>query len=95
MFGKKSMTEIGIYVNSLKEKLIADYLTANNIYYEYEKKIYYTTFDCSRTYYIIDDFYLTEYDIHVEYLGLINLPGIIGDQYRKRLKKKFKIYRSI
>ncbi len=69
-YGTPSTTLNGEKVKSRGEKLIADYFHVNNIRYVYEKP--------ARTKGLISrhisrpDFYLPDYDVHVEYWGMVN-----------------------
>ena len=77
-YGVKSVTRRGEPVKSIGEKKIADYFNRNNINYVYEKEV--------RTRSIFlgkkisnPDFYLPDYNVYVEYWGLVN-----ADDYRTR-----------
>jgi hypothetical protein len=62
-------TRNGEVVKSGGEKMIADYLYSRNIRYEYEKSAISAITDrrISRP-----DFYLPDYDVYVEYWGMVN-----------------------
>ena len=77
-YGIKSVTQRGEPVKSIGEKRIANYFNRNNINYVYEKE--------ARTRSIFvgkkisnPDFYLSDYNVYVEYWGLVN-----ADDYRTR-----------
>lgn len=56
----------GVYVRSLSELFIAEWLYANRIAFEYEREVYFPS--CDR--YAHCDFYLPEYDVYVEFWGI-------------------------
>ena len=62
------LTINGEAVKSGGERLIADYFHDHNIKYEYEKPVN----DSSNRRISRPDFYLPEYDIYVEYWGMVN-----------------------
>ena len=77
-YGVKSITRRGEPVKSIGERRIADYFNRKNINYVYEKE--------ARTKSVFigkkisnPDFYLPDYNVYVEYWGLVN-----ADDYRTR-----------
>ena len=56
----------GIYVRSLSELFIANWLYANKIPFEYEREIHFAS--CQRN--VHCDFYLPEHDVYIEYWGM-------------------------
>ena len=85
-YGHPCITKKGEKVKSHAEKTIADYFFENNILYEYERKIPRIG---------KPDFYLTEYDVVVEYWGLINHPDIkVKSKYEKSMRWKMAQYHS-
>lgn len=58
----------GTYVRSISELCIANWLYANNIRFEYERAMFFEKFQKQAH----SDFYLPEYDIHIEYWGMSN-----------------------
>ena len=77
-YGRYSITERGEIVRSKAEKTIADYFFHNGIEYNYEKKING----------MLTDFFLPRYKVAVEYYGMINVLGEVGDKYREKTAKK-------
>src|SRR5271170_5252934 len=71
-YGTRSTTQLGVKVRSRAEKRIGEYFEQNCIRYEYEPTIesgiWIFAQKVSRP-----DFYLTDYDIYVEYWGMINV----------------------
>ncbi len=56
----------GVYVRSLSELFIAQWLYANRVAFEYERKVYFSS--CGQS--ALCDFYLPDYDIYVEFWGM-------------------------
>lgn len=83
-----SITERGETVRSKAEKVVADYLYQNQIEYVYEQ-----TIELGRKKEKIKyDFYLTEQDVYIEYWGLGNVNGEVGEQYEERKAEKIELY---
>ncbi|MEW6603561.1 MAG: hypothetical protein AB1351_02595 [Thermoproteota archaeon] len=74
-YRQRLLTIRGETVKSGGEKLIADYFHAHNIKYEYEKPAN----DSANRRISRPDFYLPEYDVYVEYWGMVN-----AEERRKR-----------
>lgn len=86
-YGYTSTTELGETVRSYGEKQISDFLAQNNIQYQYESQI--------KNVFALPDFYLPEYDVYVEYWGLINADDPkVKDNYVRHMKKKMARYHS-
>lgn len=91
-YGVKSVTLRGEMVKSIGEKRIADYFERNNICYIYEKE--------ARTNALIfsskisnPDFYLPDYDVYVEYWGLVDADdNYTRNRYVRNMKRKMAIY---
>ena len=81
-YGVKSVTARGEEVRSIAERKIADYFNKNNINYEYESMV-----ATNKGFASSPDFYLPDYDVYVEYWGLIDAED---DQTRNRYIKKMK-----
>ena len=56
----------GIYVRSLSELFIADWLYANRFMFEYEREVFFRS--CQR--FAHCDFYLSDYDTYIEFWGM-------------------------
>jgi len=63
--------ESGTYVRSISELCIANWLYANSIRFEYERAVF---FEKSKRQ-AHSDFYLPEYDVHIEFWGMLNDPS--------------------
>ena len=66
-YGRPSVTMRGELVRSYSEKVIADWFYRNGVRYEYE----HPAFDRRGSAISRPDFYLADYDVYVEYWGLI------------------------
>jgi len=91
-YGVKSVTVRGEEVKSIGERRIADYFEKNNINYAYEReaKGRFLFFDYKIS---SPDFYLPDYDVYVEYWGLVNADDSwTRAQYVKNMKRKMAIY---
>jgi hypothetical protein len=87
-YGVKSVTIKGEEVRSLGEKAIADYFERNNIRYVYEQTPLFLNFRISSP-----DFYLPDYDVYVEYWGLVDADdNWTRERYVRSMKRKMAIY---
>ena len=91
-YGVKSVTEKGEEVKSIGERRIADYFSKNNINYVYEQeakgRVLFFEYKISSP-----DFYLPDYDVYVEYWGLVNADDRwTRDEYVRNMKRKMAIY---
>ena len=92
-YGVESITQNGELVRSIGEKTIADYFQRNNIRYIYEKAVFSHNFSRSRI--LHPDFYLPDYDVYVEYWGLVDADDEwTKNRYVKNMKRKMAIYYS-
>jgi len=91
-YGVQSVTLKGEDVRSYKEKIIADYFTRHNISYIYEPKVITKNrlINFSIGY---SDFYLPDYDVYVEFWGLVTSKDeITKNRYIRRMKQKMAQY---
>jgi len=91
-YGVKSVTAKGEGVRSIAERRIADYFEKNNIKYVYEQEVKgrFLFFDYKIS---SPDFYLPDYDVYVEYWGLVNADDSwTRAQYVRNMKRKMAIY---
>jgi len=91
-YGVKSVTLNGEEVKSIGERRIADYFRRNKIRYVYEKELrkkgLFTNYKIS-----CPDFYLPDYDVYVEYWGLVNADNnYTRKKYVRNMKRKMAIY---
>jgi hypothetical protein len=91
-YGVESVTLRGETVKSIGERRIADYFEKNNINYVYEQeaKGKFLFFDYKIS---SPDFYLPDYDVYVEYWGLVNADdNWTRANYVRNMKRKMAIY---
>ena len=91
-YGVKSVTKRGEEVRSIAERKIADYFSENNIDYVYEReaKTKGIFFDSKIS---SPDFYLPDYDVYVEYWGLVDAEDYrTRNRYIKKMKWKMAQY---
>ncbi len=91
-YGVKSVTLRGETVKSIGEKRIADYFEKNNIRYVYEKEARTNALFFSHKI-SNPDFYLPDYDVYIEYWGLVNAnDNHTRTRYVRNMKRKMAIY---
>lgn len=91
-YGTECVTLAGQKVKSRAEKRIADYFFQNSIRYEYEKT--------ARAHFFIfsskiskPDFYLTDYNVYVEFWGLLDVEDkATRSRYEKEMRWKMAMY---
>lgn len=91
-YGVKSFTPRGEMVKSIGERTIADYFERNNIRYVYEKEARRKSlFNGSKI--ATPDFYLSDYNVYMEYWGLVNADdNWTRANYEKSMKWKMYNY---
>lgn len=91
-YGEPSRTKRGETVKSKGEKQIADYFFENGINYTYENRAETTNSAFSRKI-SKPDFYLPDYDVYVEYWGLIDIGDYeVRNKYREDMEWKKRRY---
>jgi len=91
-YGVKTVTVKGEEVKSIAERKISDYFVKNNISYVYEReaKGKFLFFDYKIS---SPDFYLPDYDVYVEYWGLVDADDDrTRERYIRNMKRKMAIY---
>jgi hypothetical protein len=84
-YGVQSFTQNGEIVKSLAEKTLADYFKSINVRYCYEQS--------GDRRIRNPDFYLPDYDVYVEYWGLLNADDLWTRQnYEHNMRRKMAIY---
>jgi DNA helicase-4 len=79
-------------VKSISEKRIADYFAKNNIRYIYEKENIFS-FSFRGLNISHPDFYLPDYEVYVEFWGLVDADDFwTRENYVRNMKKKMAIY---
>jgi len=90
-YGKKTTTKLGVEVRSRTEERIADYFDSIGLRYQYEKEIetgiwiFTEKVSCP-------DFYLPDYDVYVEYWGMLTVDNNY-DRSKYTLSMKYKMAR--
>lgn len=87
-YGIPTKTMLGVRVKSRSEARIADYFTANGIRYVYEKQAQSNGLVFKKKLYAKPDFYLPDYNLYVEYWGLLGA----SKDYERNMKRKMAIY---
>ncbi len=91
-YGVPSVTLTGQQVRSKGEKIIADYLTYHGVAYYYEAQAMSNNWIFSHKI-SKPDFYLPQYNLFVEYWGLVKAPDPrTRDQYVREMKWKMAQY---
>jgi hypothetical protein len=91
-YGVRSTTKLGIVVRSRAEQKIADYFDSIGLRFEYEREIR-TGIWIFTTKLSSPDFYLPDYDVYVEYWGMLNVPNDYDrSQYTNQMKYKMARY---
>jgi hypothetical protein len=89
-YGSRSTTKLGVVVRSSAEQRIAEYFDSIGLRYEYEREI--------RSGWIFTkkvsspDFYLPDYDVYVEYWGMMDVEDD-DDRYGYERQMKYKMAR--
>jgi hypothetical protein len=82
-YGTRSTTKLGVRVRSRAEQKIADYFESIGLRYEYERELtarfWIFTQKISRP-----DFYLPDYDVYVEFWGMLDVEN---DYDRKKYER--------
>ncbi|MGD0146060.1 MAG: zinc-ribbon domain-containing protein [Nitrososphaerales archaeon] len=86
-YGTPSTTLQGEHVKSRAEQRIADYFTENGIRYVYEKGAQTDALIFKQTF-AHPDFYLSDYNVYVEYWGLVDA----SKEYQRNMKWKMVQY---
>ncbi|MHA2097674.1 MAG: hypothetical protein ACW99A_03230 [Candidatus Kariarchaeaceae archaeon] len=84
-YGRVSRTLRGKLVRSKGEKKIADWLASHGIHYIYEPRL--SKFK--------PDFFIPDHKLIIEFYGLRDASGHIGENYRKKISEKNEYYRSL
>lgn len=94
-YGKQSVTRLGVEVRSRAEQRIADYFDRIGLRYQYEREleagIWIFTEKVSTP-----DFYLPDYDVYVEYWGMLNVEDDRDRaKYTREMKYKMARYHQL
>ena len=92
-YGTPPVTLTGQRVRSKGEKIIADYLTRHNISYQYEAQAKTNDWFIFKKTISRPDFYLPQYDLYVEYWGLVDsINRRTKDRYTRTMRWKMAQY---
>lgn len=93
-YGVPSVTLTGQQVRSKGEKIIADYLTYHGVAYQYEAQAMTNAWIFSHKI-SKPDFYLPQYNLIIEYWGLVDSPDHnLRDEYVRSMRWKMAQYRK-
>jgi DNA helicase IV len=94
-YGTRSTTKLGVEVRSRAEQKIADHFDSIGPRYQYEKEleagiwIFTEKVSCP-------DFYLPDYDVYVEYWGMVNVENNYDrSKYERAMKYKMARYHQL
>lgn len=94
-YGTRSTTRLGVPVRSRAERTIADYLESIGVRYEYERELV-ARFWIFRRKVSCPDFYLPEYDVYVEYWGMLDVKDDYErTKYERSMKYKMARYHEL
>jgi hypothetical protein len=94
-YGTRSTTKLGVEVRSRAEQRIADYFDVVGLRYKYEQELeagiwIFTEKVSSR------DFYLPDYDVYVEYWGMVDVDNANDrSKYERSMKYKMARYHDL
>jgi hypothetical protein len=91
-YGTRGMTRLGVNVRNQAEQTLGEYFEKNNIRYEYERRIE-TGIWIFTEKVSAPDFYLPDYDVYVEYWGMLDVDDERKrGQYERTMKYKMARY---
>jgi DNA helicase-4 len=94
-YGERAVTVLGEEVKSGGEKAIADFLTLRRIRYEYEPLVEAGVWIFSQKV-SRPDFYLPDYDLYVEYWGMVDVADADDrEKYVRSMKWKMRQYHEL
>jgi len=94
-YGTPSVTLTGQSVRSKGERIIADYLTRHNVAYQYETEANTNDWWIFKSRISRPDFYLPQYNLYLEYWGLVDVPDRgTRDNYVRTVRWKMAQYHT-
>lgn len=94
-YGIRSKTRLGVQVRSHAEQRIADYFESIGVQYEYERELRARFWIFSRKV-SCPDFYLPDYDLYVEYWGMLDVKDDSDrTKYERSMKYKMARYHEL
>ena len=88
---RKYKTESGVYVRSISEKTVMDWLWANDIRAVYEKEVFYKEKRTGEKKALKPDFYLPKYNLYIEFNGLTDPEYLKIKEYSMEIYKEKKM----
>ena len=93
-YGKRTVTKLGVQVRSKAEERIANYFDSIGLRFEYEKELEAGLFLTETVSH--PDFYLPDYDVYVEYWGMLNVRDDADrEKYTRAMKYKMARYHEL
>jgi hypothetical protein len=94
-YGTRTTTKLGVEVRSRAEQKIADYFDSLGLRYEYERELE-AGFWIFTKKVSSPDFYLPDYDVYVEYWGMLNVDNDYDRaEYTREMKYKMARYHDL
>jgi hypothetical protein len=94
-YGTRSTTKLGLEVRSRAEQKIADYFDSLSFRYEYERELE-AGFWIFTEKVSSPDFYLPDYDVYVEYWGMLNVENDYDrSKYTREMKATMERYHGL
>ena len=94
-YGTRSTTRLGVQVRSRAEQTIGNYFQSIGLRYEYEREVE-ARFWIFRKTISRPDFYLPDYDVYVEYWGLLDVDDERDrSKYERAMKYKMARYHEL
>lgn len=94
-YGTRCATRSGVQVRSRAEQRIAEYFDSIGLRYQYEKEMEAGVW-IFRKKISTPDFYLPDYDIYVEYWGMLNVDSDYDrNKYQREMKYKMARYHEL
>jgi DNA helicase-4 len=94
-YGTRSTTKLGVEVRSRAEQTIAEYFDSTGLRFQYEKEIE-TGIWIFTEKVSAPDFYLPDYDVYVEYWGMVNVDNNYDrNKYTRAMKYKMARYHDL
>jgi DNA helicase IV len=94
-YGTRSTTRLGVEVRSRAEQRIADYFDSIGLRYEYERELEAGIWIFSEKV-SAPDFYLPDYDVFVEYWGMLNVDNDCDrGKYERAMRYKMARYHQL
>ena len=94
-YGTRRTTKLGVEVRSRAEQTIAEYFDSTGLRFQYEKEIETGIWIFTQKV-SAPDFYLPDYDVYVEYWGMVNVDNNYDrNKYTRAMKYKMARYHDL